>query len=222
MTTFPGSPPLLKGGLVLLDPSSGAVLRVVSFQYNPETVSRSLTPQAASGDGDRSEALRLKGPPVETVKFDATLDATDALGLSASDPAARDARALGVQPALAALEILLYPESSQLQDNHRLAGLGTLEIAPATAPLVLLSWGRERVVPVRLTDLSVTEEAFDPALNPTLAKVSLGFRVLSVNDLEFSSKGAALYLLHHQGRERLARKAPSAALSTLGLNGIPS
>ena len=221
MSTFPGSPPVLKGGLVLLDPVSGAVQRVISFQYNPETVSRSLAPQTVNGDGDRSEALRLKGPPVETIKLDAILDASDALGLPAGDPAARDARELGVQPAIAALEVLLYPESGVLQANHRLASLGTLEITPAVAPLTLLVWGRQRVVPVRLTDFSVIEEAFDPSLNPISAKISLGFRVLSVNDLEFESKGASLYLLHHQSRERLAQKAPASALSTLGLNGIP-
>ena len=221
MSTFPGSPPVLKGGLVLLDPTSGAVQRVISFQYNPETVSRSLAPQTTSGDGDRSEALRLKGPPVETIKLDAILDATDSLGLAADDPAARDARELGVQPALAALEILLYPESGVLQTNHNLASLGTLEITPAVAPLTLLVWGRQRVVPVRLTDFSVVEDSFDPSLNPVSAKVSLGFRVLSVNDLDFTSKGASLYMLHHQSRERLAAKAPASALSTLGLNGIP-
>jgi hypothetical protein len=222
MSTFPGSPNLLKGGLVLMDPTSGAVLRVLSFQYNPESVSRSLAPQAASGDSDRSETLRLKGPPVETIKLEATLDATDALGLPASDAAARDTRSLGIQPALAAFETLLYPDSTQLQENNRLAGLGTLEIAPVSSPLVLLVWGRERVVPVRLTDFSIIEEAFDPALNPTLARLSLGFRVLNVNDLEFNSKGGSLYLLHHQSRERLARRAPAASLAHLGLNGLPS
>lgn len=222
MSTFPGSPPVLKGGLVLLDPASGAVLRVISFQYNPETVTRGLAPQAVAAESDRSEALRLKGPPVETIKLEASLDAADALGLPAGDSAARDARELGVQPQLAALETLLYPESGVLQLNHRLASLGTLEITPAVAPLVLLVWGRQRVVPVRLTEFSVVEEAFDPSLNPTLAKVSLGFRVLSVNDLDFESKGASLYLLHHQGRERLAQKAPAAALSALGLGAIPA
>ncbi len=222
MSTFPGSPPLLKGGLVLLDPSSGAVQRIISFQYNPETVTRTLAPQAASAEGDRSEALRLKGPPVETIKLEASLDAADALGLPAGDPAARDARELGIQPQLAALETLLYPQSGVLQQNHSLASLGTLEITPAVAPLTLLVWGKQRIVPVRLTELSIVEEAFDPALNPVLAKVSLGFRVLSVNDLDFESKGASLYLLHHQSRERLAQKSPASALSALGLGSLPA
>src|SRR5438552_3679276 len=72
MSTFPGSPRVLKGGIVLIDPDSGAVQRIIVLQYNPETVSRTLAPQAASGDGARSEALRLKGPPVETIKLDAS------------------------------------------------------------------------------------------------------------------------------------------------------
>jgi hypothetical protein len=65
MSTFPNSPRLLKGGLVLLDPSSGAVLRIISLQYNPDTLTRSLQAKGVGAEsGDRSEALRLKGPPV--------------------------------------------------------------------------------------------------------------------------------------------------------------
>jgi len=42
MSTFPGSPRLLKGGIVLLDSTSGAVPRIIRLQYNPDTLTRSL------------------------------------------------------------------------------------------------------------------------------------------------------------------------------------
>ena len=81
MTGFPKSPKLIKGGIVLLDPETVQVKDVISLQYNPETMSRSFQIQGAEGSegGDRSQALRLKGPPVESYKLDAELDATDLL-----------------------------------------------------------------------------------------------------------------------------------------------
>ena len=80
MTTFPGSPRLLKGGIVLVDPDTGAVQRVIALQYNPDTLTRTLQVQGVGAEGgDRAEALRLKGPPVETIKLDAEIDATDQL-----------------------------------------------------------------------------------------------------------------------------------------------
>src|SRR5437868_15160521 len=125
MSTFPRPPQLLKGGIVLLDPESGAVQRIIVLQYNPETVSRTLTPQVATGEGDRSEALRLKGPPVETIKLEASIDATDQLEFPAQNP---NTVQLGIQPQLAVLETILYPASGTLQLNNTLASAGTLEI----------------------------------------------------------------------------------------------
>lgn len=218
MSTFPGSPQVLKGGIVLLDPESGAVQRIIVLQYNPETVSRTLAPQVATGEGDRSEALRLKGPPVETIKLEASIDATDQLEFPTQNV---NTVQLGIQPQLAALETILYPASSVLQMNNSLASVGTLEITPAMSPLTLLVWGRQRIVPVRITEFSVVEEAFDPALNPILAKVSLGLRVLSINDLDFNSKGGSLFMVYHQARERLAQKTAAGAFGALGIGGIP-
>ena len=77
------------------------------------------------------------------------------------------------------------------------------------------------MLPVRLTDFSVTEEAFDPVLNPIRAKVSLGMRVLSVNDLGFSHKGGNLFMAYLQSKEQLAARAQGAPLSALGITGIP-
>ena len=66
MSTFPGTPKILKGGIVVLDPQTSAVLRIIPLQYNPDTLSRSFQIKGVGTEGgDRIEALRLKGPPVE-------------------------------------------------------------------------------------------------------------------------------------------------------------
>jgi len=218
MATFPNSPRLLKGGIVLIDPDTGAVQRIIALQYNPDTLSRTLQIKAVSEGGDRSDALRLTGPPVESIKLEAEIDATDQLEFPDQNPTAAQ---LGIHPQLAALETIVYPTSSQLQSNNSLAQAGTLEIAPMQAPLTLLIWSKHRVLPVRLTDFSITEEAFDPALNPIRAKVSIGMRVLSVNDLDFTHRGNSLFMAYLQQKERLAASGQGGTLSALGINRIP-
>ncbi len=217
MTTFPGSPPVLKGGIILLDPDSSAVRRIIVLQYNPDTLSRTLQVQAVGPEGgDRSEAVRLKGPPVETIKLDAEIDATDQLEFAV--PVATE---LGIYPTLAALETIVYPSSGQLQSSNSLAQAGILEIAPMEAPLTLFIWSKNRILPVRLTEFSITEEAFDTALNPIRAKVSLGMRVLSVNDLGFNHKGGSLFMSYLQQKEALAARSQGGALNEFGIGGIP-
>jgi hypothetical protein len=218
MTTFSGSPKLLKGGLVLLDPESGAVRQVITLQYNPETISRSFQIQAVGESADRSQALRIKAPAVESYKLDVVLDAADAL--ERPDQNADTVR-FGLQPQLAVLEGLLNPESSQLQSNHSMAGSGVLEILPVEKPLTLFVWSRTRVIPVRITELSITEENFGPDLTPIRAKVSLGLRVLSVNDLGFEHRGGSLFMAYLRQKEQLAAKARAGALSDFGIGGLP-
>jgi hypothetical protein len=217
MTTFPNSPRLLKGGIVLIDQDTSTVQRIITLQYNPDMLTRTLQVQGISGEGaDRSEALRLKGPPIETIKLDAEIDATDQLELA--DPVATQ---LGIQPQLSALETIVYPTSTQLLDNNNLAQSGTLEIVPMLAPLSLFIWSKNRILPVRLTDFSITEEAFDTSLNPIRAKISLGMRVLSVNDLDFNSKGGSLFMIYQQQKESMAAMYKSGGMGALGIGGIP-
>jgi hypothetical protein len=218
MVTFPNSPRIFKGGIVLLDPVSGALMRVIVMQYNPETISRSLQPQAIGEGGDRSQALRLKAPAVETIKLEATIDATDQIEFSDLNP---DVVELGIHPQIAALEVLLHPSSARLIANNALASAGTLEIAPVESPITLFVWSRSRVVPVRLTDLSVTEEAFDTTLNPIRAKVSVGMRVLSVFDLGFEHRGGGIFMSYLQAREQLAAKSRRGTLGEIGLGRLP-
>ena len=217
--SVPISPRLLTGGLVLIDPGSSAVQRVITLQYNPDTLSRTLQTQAfttGSEGGNRSEALRLKGPPIETIKLDAEIDATDQMEVGDSQTART-----GIQAELAALETIVYPSTDQLNRNNAMVQGGTLEIVPLQALLTLFVWSRTRILPVRITDFSVTEEAFDPQLNPIRAKVSLSMRVLSVDDLGFSTRGGSLFIIYQQQKEQLARQSPSGGLSSLGIGALP-
>jgi len=218
MSDFPGSPRTLRGGIVLIDPDSAAIQRVIVLQYNPDTLTRTLAPktvQVASDGGTRSEAMRLKGPPVETIKLDAEIDATDQL--EQADSTTVEA---GIQPQIAALETIVYPTSAQLQANNALEQAGTLEIIPMEAPLALFVWSKNRIIPVRITDFSVTEEAFDTLLNPIRARVSLGLRVLSDDDLGFNKQGGSLYMIYQQQKEALAAKSDKGSLTSLGIGGI--
>jgi hypothetical protein len=219
MTGFPNSPKLLKGGIVLLDPTTAMVQRIISLQYNSDTLSRTLQVQGMGDGGDRSQALRLKGPAVETIKLEVEIDATDQLELP-DEGNNHVATKVGLYPQLAALETIVYPESGQLIANNNLAQLGTLEIAPMEAPLTLFIWSKNRILPVRLTEFSVTEEAFDPSLNPIRAKVSLGMRVLSVDDLGFVHRGGNLFLTYLQNKERLATLIPGGTLGSIGVRSL--
>jgi len=217
MTGFSNSPRVLKAGLVLLDPETGAIRRIITLQYNPQQLTRTLQVQDAASGG-RSEPLRLKGPPVETIRLDAEIDATDQLEFPDENASTVEA---GIHPQLAQLESVLYPTSAQLVDNNSLAASGALEILPMESALTLFVWSRNRVLPVRITDFSITEEAFDTALNPIRAKVGLGLRVLSVDDLDFTHKGASLFLSYLQQKESLASRSGNGQLDMLGLGEPP-
>ncbi|GAA2431314.1 hypothetical protein [Streptomyces macrosporus] len=219
MTRYADIPKPIRSGIVIVDPERGTPQRIIVLQFNPDTLERSLSPQAAGGSGDaggggsggdRNEALRLKGPAQETWKFTAELDATDQFEVAAPD---------GIHPQLATLEMLVQPTTAQLRDATKLAKKGTIEISPIEMPLTLFTWGSKRVMPVRLTELSINESAFDVHLNPIRASLSIGMKVLTVSDLPAGHRGAELYLAHLAQKERLAGTARAGTLAALGLTG---
>jgi hypothetical protein len=218
MSFSPRTPRTLKGGLVLMDADGRAVLRTVAFQYNPDSLSRTLQPRIAQIDtGDRLEGLRLRGAPIETLKLDIELDAADRLEAPGRNPETVEN---GLLAELADLETIISPLSADLLAAERLASSGTLEILPLPSPLVLLTLGPKRVLPVRITDFTILEEAFDTKLNPIHAKLSLGFRLLSSDDVAYGSKAAALFFNALQAKERFTQRRPPA-LGDVGLPGIP-
>ncbi len=216
---FPRSPKLLKGGLVVFESMKpGPPPKVIPFQYNPDQFSRQLAHRAAPADPSnagaaREEAFRVLGPPVETYTLSVVLDATDQLENPEQHP---EVAASGLHPALAMLELLLYPPSTQVTTNRALAAGGSVQVCPADLPFTLLVWGKSRVVPVRLTSFSVAEEAFDPALNPIRAKVDLGMTVLTYMELKEDTLGFSIYLAYQAQKEGLAALArPGAAAGAI-------
>ena len=218
--TLSSSPRVIKGGLVVMAPGGGPVRAMIELQYNPDTLTRSYQVQGVGGDagGERAQPFRLKGPAIETIRLQAEIDATDQLEFPDRNA---NAVAYGIAPQLAALEALVHPSVDQILSVAAQAAGGTLEILPPEAPLVLFVWGKGRVAPVRVTDFSITEEAFDPALNPIRAKVSLSLRVLSTDDLGFTHRGGTIFVSYLRTRETLAGKAGGASLASLGLSSLP-
>ena len=219
MSTFPNSPRIQKGALIGLDPFN-PLASVTVFQYNPETLTRTLTPQTGGAQGGAAaapgDALRLTGPPLETLRFDIVLDASDQL-----EKADGTAVEFGVLPQLAALEMLLYPKSAFVIANEVLLRAGVIEVIPPSAPLTVLVFGAHRVLPVRLSEFSITEELHDPELNPIHAKVTLGLRVLNYRDLGLVSPGGGLFMAHQIMKEVLATRTgitnTASALAALGI-----
>jgi len=186
MSSFPGSPRLLKGAIIGVDPFN-PLASVVVFQYNPDTMTRKLEPRAVSAEGDRGEAFRLTGAPKETITLSVEIDATDQLELAQAPTTS-----VGIYPTLAALEMLVYPKTAAVIANDVLSAIGTIV------------WGPQRVLPVRITSFSITEEAHDTMLNPIRAKVELSLAVLSYQDLPLLSPGNVLFLAHHIAKEVMA------------------
>lgn len=202
MTSFPNSPRLLKGAIIGVD-LFNPLASVILFQYNPETLTRSLTARVPERDwrqpADRTEQMRLAGPPEETIQLEIEIDATDQL--EEADPSATG---LGLYPALASLEMLLYPKALSMITNNALLKGGIKEVSAPKAPLTLFVWGFKRVLPVRITGFSITEQAFDPGLNPIRASVSLSLSVLSYQDLGLQTPGGALFMAHQVAKEAMA------------------
>ncbi len=212
MTTFPGSPRLVRGAIVGID-IFNPLASVVIFQYNPDTMTRSLQATLAGGADQpgRAQAPRFAGAPVESISLTVEIDATDQLETGDSI-----ATSMGIYPQLSALEMLLYPKSALVIANTILAAVGTIELIPAEAPLTLFIWGIKRVLPVRLTSFSITEEAFDVNLNPIRAKVALGLRVLSYNDLSLTNPAYYLFLAHQVMKEVMATISSGGAIAASG------
>jgi hypothetical protein len=214
MARSPINPRLLKAGLFRVDRDSGAVGDIVAFQYNPESVSRTLTPRGTAGEGQRADALRLIGPPVETIRLEIVLEASEALeGAEAGDTVATD----GLAPQLAKLEMMIYPSVAAVQRTADLAGQGLIEVLPEPEPLTLLAWSRNRITPVKITEFSVAEEAFDTALNPIRLTISLGLRVMSIDDLGFASRGGGIFMSYFRRKSELASLAAGGDLAAFGI-----
>ena len=202
---FPRSPKNLKGALVVFEAAIPVPTNLIVFQYNPEQVRRRIGAPARSSEdappgGGGAQGIR---PPTETITLDIELDATDQLEFPSDHPLTAFT---GLHAPLAALELLLYPPSSQIILNKVVTLAGGSILRSATAPLVLLVWGITRVLPVLVQSASIQEEAFDTKLNPIRAKVNLSLKALSYAELQqIGGPLGALGLVNQIAKEVLAR-----------------
>lgn len=213
LSTFPKSPHLTKGALISYDPL-GFIPQVIIFQYNPETMTRTLQAQRTQRQGDPAEVHRLKGPPVEKIQLKVELDAVDQL--EKQDPIATSA---GIYPQLSALEMMLYPKSSWVIAKAILAAGGAIEIVPPEEPFTLFVWGINRVVPVRINNFSIAEQYYDPNLNPIGAEVSLTLEVLTYEDFALTHPGYAIFLAYQIVKETMAAVGSITSTASLGSVG---
>jgi hypothetical protein len=205
MSTFPGSPRLIKGAIVTLQaPSYNQIESTIAFQYNPDNFNRSLSAEATreSAGAPSNEILLLKRAPRETIDLSVVIDAIDQL-----EKGDQTALELGIYPQLSALEVLLYPKSDVVKTSNQRTAQGVLEINPLAAPVTLLIWGDKRVLPVRLASFSVNEQYHDIRLNPIRAEVTLNLQVLTYSDVSWDEQRAKLFFAHQVSKERMAAKA---------------
>jgi hypothetical protein len=222
----PLRPKLLKGALAVYPthtPGSQPTSLIV-FQFNPETMKRTLAhrappaPTAGATGSAKEDVLRVAGPPLETISLTVDMHAADQLaepeqnGVVAED---------GLHPALATLELLMYPPTVNALAIEQQAAAGKVQVNPADLPLVLLVWGKSRVVPVKLTGFSISEEAFDTRLNPIAAKVELGMQVLTYMEFSGSSIGRDAFIAYQKNKENLARRMVPGSNQTGIRNILP-
>jgi hypothetical protein len=213
MPTYTG-PKLVKGAILTFG-SDTSVGNVIIFQYNPSALSRTLTPAYIGGaEGDRAEGVRFQGAPVETIGLTMQIDAVDQL--EAGQP---DAVLNGIHPQLAALELLTAPSLQQAAAAIAKLDAGVLEVMPEIAPLTMFVFGINRMVPVRIKDVSVTEEAHDAILNPIRAQVTLNMQVLTYSNQDPASQGAYQYFRYQSHKAALAQTAIASIITASSLLG---
>jgi hypothetical protein len=211
----------LRGALVEMMPTGLIPLpNIITFQYNPETLTHTWTqaePDKTGTNDTTTNPLAVKGDPGETFTFTLALDAQDTI--AAGGPGADLAVVSGVYPRLAALEMLLYPNTATTSTSGLLGSvtaaisaaaggfsLSTQSDVPAKLlNIVLFIWGPERIVPVRVTALTVTEKYYDVALNPVRAEAQITLKVLTQDELD------------HDTSDSLAKVGKAANTYTQGL-----
>lgn len=209
---FTRSPKLLKGALIQFSaPMLIPIPNIIVFQYNPETMTRTLEPwsplerqrtydtqgrsTATALTDEQTNQLRQPFDPSESFSLSLELDAADALEEPGSHPIATIA---GVADRISAMEMLCYPPGQGAIGGllnvsvNVSVGAGGISASVGTGrdvvprrdvPIVLFFWGPGRIVPVRITTFSVEEQQYSPLLYPIRARVTIGLKVLDENHL---------------------------------------
>lgn len=195
MSSSPLSSRASQGALVCLDPVSLAVSRIITFLYNPETLSRKLEPPGAVLDSKDPIPAILPAAPRQVIRFTLQLDATDQLEFPDQHPLAVQ---FGVYPVMSAIEMLTYPPN-------------TLQNA-----VTLFVWGANRVVPVRVAELQITEQMFDPKLNPVRVEMAVTLVVRTGADFPGGGRARKYWDAYLANLERLAALMPDGSIADVG------
>ncbi|MGH7391910.1 MAG: hypothetical protein ACREM3_21000 [Candidatus Rokuibacteriota bacterium] len=191
MGEFDLRPKLLRGAFIEYGLSLPPL--VFAFQFNPETLGRGRTaaytppgaggsPRGGGGCRERSEKQERSGlaqmeVSSESIDLTLQLDATDKL-----DEGHGLTQQFGIGPQLSVLELMIYPKTDQLFGfpiGNLLGGKDQFGAVQAKSiPILLFVWGRKRVLPVVMTSMQITEQAFFPDLNPRRAQVVVKLQVL--------------------------------------------
>src|SRR5260370_3274624 len=218
---FPLRPNLQKGALAVYPTHTpgSQPSTIIVFQFNPEAMKRTLAHRAgrAAAEGKsgsaKEDVLRVAGPPLETINLTVDMHAADQLAEPDQNASVAEH---GLHPALATLELLMYPPTLNAKKIEEQAARGQVQVSPADLPLVLLVWGKQRVVPVKLTSFAIAEDAFDTRLNPIAAKVELGVQLLTYMEFTSSSIGRDAFIAYQKAKESLAQlNRPGAAAAGL-------
>jgi len=193
---------------VLASVVSNQVADVVMFQYNPESIRRSLKPQISSEDAEHTKEARFTDAPRQTITFTAYFDAADALAAGNAT-----AKTSGIGPQLALLESLVYPTRKQIEDRDSDRDSGVMEVVPLTAPSTMLVWGSNRALPVRIASLEITEDAFDANLNPIRASAAISVEVQTYGQRTPTDDDYRRFGAYHQALEGLGAQARDRSAS---------
>lgn len=191
---------LLKGALLALHRTMPTPMNthVVPFQYNPDTLTRSLTPSYYEASKDR-----FTGPAKQSIDVVVKLEASRS---------AIQAQTVGVLPYLAALELMIYPDSDDLDTYHQDTKSNKMKAVPPLAPRCLFLWGPGRILPVRLTSITSKENLFSPQLSPITAEVTLKMEVYPFEEAD--STDYQLLLTHLKIQEGLRRTMEASLLAS--------
>jgi len=191
----------MKGGLIeFTETFPIPIPNVIIFQYNPETMTHAWTPATTGGAPAPGQAasnpLAISGQPTESFAFTLAMDSNDTIA-DGNAVVAGIAELSGVYSRLAALEMLLFPTaapgSGLIGSISSALGLGgssspspTQQVPAAQIPTVLFVWGPGRIVPVRVSALSITEKLYDSdLLNPTHVEAQITLKVLTQDELKY-------------------------------------
>ena len=209
---------LLRGALIEYGSDfMGPIPNVVIFQFNPETLTRTVQIPSRPTSGTQRETTQAGEPAIEKITLKASFSAADEFGDNKVL-----ARLFGVGTRLAALEKMVYPSNDLLAAIGSALGLGSNPLGGGDPrqpiprekyPRILFIWGVYRVLPVVLESMSITEQQYDFLLNPVQAEVSITLAV-NANDKcsdDEVAKGAMKYSSMAKDAQAMANLANTAS-----------